>query len=280
MAPPRPLHANWFLSAELPELRLVDPVAVPPFDWPAAPAFARTCSSEGRGQPRLAARDWSAAQRGRARAARSASPGARGAATAASVASVASGSVASGSTAAGIARPHPPQPRPGRPPAGRPAGTPSAAGQVSGRGQGRGSGVGNRSPSRGTGRGPGPGSGVGVWDRGSGRGRAGVGTRDRGRESRVGSRGRGPGRGWGVKLGPGPGSLWSRGSAAHGRVRCPGRAGGAGLSRSSPAESPEDPRPARTNLDGSRVVCRAGRGGAGGGVREVPAGLWGAPSSS
>lgn len=273
MAPPRPLHANWFRSAALPELRLAGRVAVPPFDWPAAPAFARTSSTEGRGQPRRAARDWSAELRGRARAARSASPGARGAATAASVASVASGSVASGSTAAGIACPHPPAPP--RPPSRGPARGHAlcrGTGEWSRAGPGIGCGEsGSQSGDR-------PGSGVG--GRGPGRGRAGVGTRDRGRESGVGSRGRGPGRGSGVKLGPGPGSLWSWESAARGRVRGQCRAWGAGLARLSPAESPEDPRPARTNLDGGRVVCRAGRGGAGGGVREVPAGLWGAPSSS
>ena len=121
--PPCPGQANWFLSAELPELRLAVLVAVPLFDWPAGPAFARTCSSTGRGQRRRAARDWSAAQRGRAHASRSASPEAPGAGSAASVASVASGLVASGSGTTEIFSPHP-QPRPSRPPVGRPAGTP------------------------------------------------------------------------------------------------------------------------------------------------------------
>lgn len=46
---PRPRDANWLLSLELSGLRLVGPVAVPPFDWPAAPAFAVPCTLVGAG---------------------------------------------------------------------------------------------------------------------------------------------------------------------------------------------------------------------------------------
>ncbi|KAM5332453.1 uncharacterized protein AAES06_006927 [Glossophaga mutica] len=76
----------------------------------------------GRGQWRRAARDWSVAQRGRARAARSASAGALGTATGASVASIASvasvssdfsDSVSSGSSATAWITPDP-TPDPGR----------------------------------------------------------------------------------------------------------------------------------------------------------------------
>lgn len=46
---PRPRDANWLLSLELSGLRLVIPVAVPPFDWSAAPAFAVPCTLVGAG---------------------------------------------------------------------------------------------------------------------------------------------------------------------------------------------------------------------------------------